>query len=76
MSTFLSIEDLMKREDTHKVRERALQNLKLKGAFSAQELYDGHLSKSTTRCDRLLVGWSCLVFHLSPQLTTTLILPL
>ena len=39
----------MKREDTLKVRERALQNLKLKGAFSAQELYDGHLSKSMTK---------------------------
>lgn len=57
----------MKREDTLKVRERALQNLKLKGAFSAQELYDGHLSKSMTDC-----LWP-LVFSYEPPPLPTLV---
>ncbi|KAL5487373.1 hypothetical protein EMCRGX_G019966 [Ephydatia muelleri] len=48
LSNFVCPSNLMKREDTHKVRERALQNLKLKGAFSAQELYDGHLIPITS----------------------------
>ena len=35
----------LKREDNMKIREKALESLRIKGAFSAQELYDGHLSK-------------------------------
>lgn len=48
LSNFVCPPNLMKREDTLKVRDRALQNLKLKGAFSAQELYDGHLIPITS----------------------------
>ena len=32
----------LKREDDLKVREKAIQNMHMKGAFTAQELYDGH----------------------------------
>ena len=32
----------VKREEDLKVREKTLQNLRIKGAFTAQELYDGH----------------------------------
>lgn len=32
----------VKREEDLKIREKTLQNLRIKGAFSAQELYDGH----------------------------------
>lgn len=36
----------VKREEDLKVREKTLQNLRIKGAFTAQELYDGHRGKS------------------------------
>ena len=32
----------VKREEDLKVREKTLQSLRIKGAFTAQELYDGH----------------------------------
>ena len=32
----------VKREEDLKVREKTLQNLRIKGAFTAQELYEGH----------------------------------
>lgn len=32
----------IRREEDLKLRERALENLKIKGAFGAQELYDKH----------------------------------
>ena len=35
----------VKREEDLKVREKTLQNLRIKGAFTAQELYDGHRGK-------------------------------
>jgi hypothetical protein len=37
----------VKREEDLKVREKTLQNLRIKGAFTAQELYDGHRSESS-----------------------------
>lgn len=35
----------IRREEDMKLREKALQNLKIKGAFGAQELYDKHRGK-------------------------------
>lgn len=32
----------MRREEDLKLREKALENLRIKGAFGAQELYDKH----------------------------------
>ncbi len=32
----------IKRDDDLKLREKALENLRIKGAFAAQELYDRH----------------------------------
>lgn len=32
----------LRREEDIKLREKTLQNLKIKGAFGAQELYDKH----------------------------------
>lgn len=32
----------MKRDEDLKLREKALENLRIKGAFAAQELYDRH----------------------------------
>lgn len=36
----------VKREEDLKVREKTLQSLRIKGAFTAQELYDGHRGKT------------------------------
>ncbi len=35
----------MKRDEDLKLREKALENLRIKGAFAAQELYDRHRGK-------------------------------
>jgi hypothetical protein len=35
----------VRREEEMKLREKALENLKIKGAFGAQELYDKHRGK-------------------------------
>lgn len=40
----------VKREEDLKVREKTLQNLRIKGAFTAQELYDGHRGNLKTAC--------------------------
>ena len=40
----------VKREEDLKVREKTLQNLRIKGAFTAQELYDGHRGKTACLC--------------------------
>lgn len=40
----------VKREEDLKVREKTLQNLRIKGAFTAQELYDGHRGKTAGLC--------------------------
>lgn len=35
----------VRREEDMKLREKTLENLKIKGAFGAQELYDKHRGK-------------------------------
>ena len=44
----------VKREEDLKVREKTLQNLRIKGAFTAQELYDGHRGNLKTACPNMV----------------------
>jgi len=59
----------MKRDEDLKLREKALENLRIKGAFAAQELYDRHRGNTyygfiMDMCYYTICCFNCSIYYI------------